>query len=258
MFDLSGDEINKAKLTEIIHHRKGAGVKNATIRRDLTAISSVLEYCEAQGWVEQNAAREYNRRPIKERRDPIVLPTEEDIDWVVSFAPGNFAKLIRLAQYTGMRQEEVASLERRQITKKVINLTKTKTNKPRAIPLNDEFMAGVVGTLSGTVPHLNSNYVFWHGEDGERYSNVASQFDRIARRAVSEAKKQKIEFRRFRFHDLRHWFAVDYMRRGGNIYKAKKILGHSSLQTTEIYLDYLTPEQAEQAKYGTAQNPAQR
>ena len=30
----------------------------------------------------------------------------------------------------------------------------------------------------------------------------------------------------FRFHDLRHWFAVDYQRRGGNIYTLQKILGH--------------------------------
>ena len=43
--------------------------------------------------------------------DPIRLPDEADIDAVVALAPGNFANLIRCAQHTGMRQEEVASLD---------------------------------------------------------------------------------------------------------------------------------------------------
>jgi integrase/recombinase XerD len=63
-------------------------------------------------------------------------------------------------------------------------------------------------------------------------------------------------FRRFRFHDLRHRFAVDYLRDGGNIYDLQKILGHASIKTTEIYLDYLTPDEQEAAKR-PAQKPAQ-
>jgi integrase/recombinase XerD len=62
--------------------------------------------------------------------------------------------------------------------------------------------------------------------------------------------------RRFRFHDLRHWYAVDYLRQGGSIYHLQGILGHRSIKTTEIYLDFLTPEEQEAVKR-PAQNPAQ-
>jgi integrase/recombinase XerD len=43
---------------------------------------------------------------------------------------------------------------------------------------------------------------------------------------------------------------VDYLRRGGSIYRLQQILGHKSIKTTEDYLVYLTPEEAERAKIG--------
>jgi integrase/recombinase XerD len=38
------------------------------------------------------------------------------------------------------------------------------------------------------------------------------------------------------FHTLRHSFAVNYLRRGGNLVYLQRILGHSSITTTERYL----------------------
>jgi integrase len=47
------------------------------------------------------------------------------------------------------------------------------------------------------------------------------------------------DFARFRIHDLRHAFAVRWLEAGGNIYRLQKHLGHSSIKTTEGYLDHL-------------------
>jgi len=43
----------------------------------------------------------------------------------------------------------------------------------------------------------------------------------------------------FRYHDLRQKFAIDYLKAGGDIYRLSRILGHSSVKTTEIYLGYV-------------------
>ena len=237
--ELHVDEIDHKTIAKIARR---PGVSNATRRRDLTAVSVVLRWCVSQGWREDNPAALWDRSVIRERRDPITLPSEADIDAVIALAPGNLARLIRLAQYTGMREEECASLERRQIdaARAAITLTRTKTNRPRTVPLDERASRHI----AGTPPMLGCPYLFWHGQ-AERYRNVASRFAAIAKRAP----------RRFRFHDLRHWFAVDYLRRGGGIYQLQQILGHSSLKTTEIYLSYLTPDEAEAAKVGRGASP---
>jgi integrase/recombinase XerD len=41
---------------------------------------------------------------------------------------------------------------------------------------------------------------------------------------------------RFSPHTLRHTFAVSYLRNGGNLYYLSRMLGHSSVKTTETYL----------------------
>lgn len=239
------DEISTKTIARIVKHRKGDKVTNATIRRDLTAVSSVIRWCCAQGWREDNPAHAYDRSVIRERRDPIVLPDPADIDVIAARAGGNFGRAIKYAQYTGMRQEEVFSLERSQIRKGVTDLSKTKTDTPRAVP-NDE---RALGTLEGTGTKHDSNWVFWHRVDKEktsRYHNVASRFRHLIREAI---ENETIK-RPFRFHDLRHWYAVDYLRRGGNIYVLQGILGHASIKTTEVYLRYLTPEEQRRAMFG--------
>jgi integrase len=237
-------EVNKSLLGEIVSAQRSAGLTNATIRRNLTAISSVLDVAEGLDWIDGNPARDYARR-LKERRDPITLPREEDIDFVVQGAPGLFAKMIRFAQYTGMRLEECASLKWGQVRGNVIDLTRTKTNTPRSFEMNEE--AG--GTLKGTEKHHKHPYVFWH-HDGQRYHNVSSQFRRIMRQCIAAKEKAGEPFMPFRFHDLRHWHAVNDLRRGNSIYTLQQNLGHSSIKVTEIYLAHLTPEERTVAQKG--------
>ena len=39
------------------------------------------------------------------------------------------------------------------------------------------------------------------------------------------------------FKDLRHWGATDWVRRGLNAHELMKVLGHSSIQTAQFYVD---------------------
>lgn len=242
--DLYVDEITIRKVGEYVSLRKMHKATNATIRRDLTALSSILRCCVGWGWLETNAARSYDRGLIPERRDPYVLPTHEEIDAMIAHCPGNFARCVMLLRHTGMRENEAVTLEHPQVNLKAkqITLSNTKRSRARTIPLSD----AAVGTLSGTPRHLKSRWVFWHGAEGEPYRNFASRFSEIAKRAKFNHT----------CHSLRHRYAVDYLKAGGSIYDLQKILGHASLKTTEIYLDHLTPEEEQTAKQ-PAQNPAQ-
>jgi integrase/recombinase XerD len=88
--------------------------------------------------------------------------------------------------------------------------------------------------------------LFWH-DKGQPYSTVASRFGFLVRQLA----QRHTDFRRFRFHDLRHLHAVEWLRSGRSIYSLQQRLGHSSIQVTEGYLKYLTEGEQQAAKYGT-------
>lgn len=246
-------KIDLALLREIVKQRRKAGAGNATIRRDLTAVSSVLDHAIDEGWIEENPARMFDRHRLKESRDPIVLPQPESIAAVLAVG-SRFTDMADLARETGMREEEIASLHHSQIDRDrmAISLVHTKGRRAREVPVTVRAME----IIDRQPQFLRSPFVFWRGA-GERFINVASQFHATVKRVAQKAAQQDVKLRRFRFHDLRHLFAVEYLREGrGSLYELQQILGHASVKTTEIYLDHLTPEEKRIAIHGVAQNAA--
>lgn len=227
------DEIGKAVIARVA----ARAPTNASRRRDLTAVSAVLHAAEGWGWIERNVALDYDRRRIRERRDPIVLPTDAEVDRFVSKAPPMLAAMIRLLEHTGMRLEEAASLQWRQVdlNRRTLTLERTKARKIRVVTLND----AAIAALSGVLRHTQSPWVFWYGQKDPR------RYDKPAQRLAQLRKAAGV---RWRTHDLRHLFAARWLKEGRSIYRLQQELGHGSLAVTEIYLAYLTPEEAERAR----------
>jgi len=236
-------QIDVACLRDLIKVRREQGVSNATIRRDLTAISAILTHAQDEGWVEQNVALTVNRRRIPERRDPILLPTEASIATMLKVMPPTMADICVFAIETGMRQDEIVQLDWSciDLTRAVATIHKTKGSKLRTVPLTPAALA----ILKRQPKAPKSSIVFWKG-DGSPIDWVSTVFGKWARKSA----QQNSDFVRFRFHDLRHLFAVRYLQNGGSIYILQGIMGHSSVKVTEIYLAYLPPDQQQSAKLG--------
>ena len=246
---LKVEQITSAHVAEFVSFRAGK-VSNATIRRDLTALSRLLAACQAWGWINTNPAHTYDRSAIlREIRDPITPPIPQDFKYLLSHAPEPMASILRLLFATGMRAQEVVKLEASDLDRKAqtITLTRTKTNRPR--------------TLKWRTPGINAAPLLvglpargplYPARDGA-YKNFSSAFGALCRRIEARAKKEHRAFRRFRVHDLRHWFAIRWLRAGGDIYTLSKHLGHTSVRTTEIYLAFLTGD-----KQSGAQTRAQK
>lgn len=267
------DEIDKAKIEEVVIARRAAGVSTATIRRDLTALSSVLIFAD----VADNHALARLKR-LKERRNPIVLPDAEHIGKIIERAPGRLPALVAAAWRTGCRLEELATAERTRLDHARRQLTVVgKGNKLRVIDL--EF-GGAYELLRALPARLGCKWLFWHHQ-GTPYRNLSSRFAALARSEFAAAydathrtnakTRPPIEqllaaqdapgwtdigFRPFRFHDLRHRHAVDWLKAGRSIYDLQQRLGHASIKTTEIYLAFLTPDEARTVKYGAANDTA--
>lgn len=236
------DQVDKALVSEMIAARRRT-TSITTIRRDLTALSSLLSFAEDQDWREGNPALDRLRK-LKERRDPITLPDRGDIERVIARTPGDLAVMVRAAMTTGCRQDELVSAHPRSLNLRLRQLTVIgKGNKLRVVSLSDEAIAA----FRLLPARLGGQHLFGHHDD-RAYANVSSRFAAIVAGTQKVARDKGHEFRPFRFHDLRHFFAVHYLKRGGSIYTLQQELGHASIKTTEIYLRYLTPEEALAAK----------
>jgi integrase/recombinase XerD len=252
------DEIDKANISDIVKRRQTEGVAIATIRRDLTALSSILEYAEDNDYREGNPALAKLCK-LKERRDPIVLPELAHIRRVIDRAPPMVGAMIQAALSTGCRQNELVHAERRNFDYERRTLTvRGKGNKVRTIELD----APTASLLKGLPVNLGCRKLFWV-ENGKPILWIASRFRDLvademaaAQKAAQDVGLKEPDFRRFTFHHLRHRHAVDWLKEGRSIYDLQQRLGHSSITTTEIYLDFLTPEEQRTAKSAPSQYAA--
>jgi integrase/recombinase XerD len=175
------------------------------------------------------------------------LPTEQSYAAVLEASSPELRALI-VAARTGCRQNELVTAKWTQFdaaagTLEVIG----KGNKRRTLKLSSE----AAGHISG-LPR-NSDLIFcWPRRGGGTlwlpFSQAASDSTHARRAVEAKAKRESRPFIRFRFHDLRHWFAVETLKRDGGIYRLSKHLGHTSLKVTEGYLEFLTPEEADRAR----------
>jgi integrase/recombinase XerD len=248
--DLYIDQIRPATIASYVSHRKAARATDMTIRRDLTALSSILRSCVSWGWSDTNAAKLWDRSTLKESRLAIHRVDQASFDLVKAEAPPALASLMTFLLETGARLEEAASLTRRQLKPgNRVFLEKTKTHQPRTINLGVDAARAV----SSQPIDIASDYVFNHGL-GSRYSSPSSLFGKVRARAQKAAQKAGVAFRPFRLHDLRHEFAARYLEDGGSIYDLSRHLGHDSVATTErFYLRFLPTEDHEAARKPRAQ-----
>ena len=253
--ELAVHQISADTLKELIKARRRAGVKNATIRRDLTAISSVLDHCADEGWIEENPAASLNRRRIvPERTVRIMLPRESDIALALDRLPARVRDLFEFTRETGLRLEEVTSLRHSAVDRveAIITVENGKGSKVRAVPLTPAALA----IIDRQPRYIGKPWAFWQGK-GERLTGISSRVGGYMRRVAQKAAREKVEFEPFSHHDFRHLFAVEYLRLGrGSIYDLQGELGHSTIAVTERYLAFLTPEQAKAAKSLVAQRAA--
>jgi integrase/recombinase XerD len=133
------------------------------------------------------------------------------------------------------------------------------SNRVRVIDLVDGGEDYGFQLLSRLPVSLETRAMFWHkakAKLGRRspsaspYKQASTNFGRIVESVVIQAGRAGVDFRPFTFHHLRHRHAVDWLKSGQSIYVLQKRMGHTSIKTTEMYLEYLTPEEQQKVMLG--------
>jgi len=120
---------------------------------------------------------------------------------------------------TGMRVSELAGLKEENVAwqRNCINII-GKGDKRRVIPMSNEVRFYLTQCFSKEQRMPVAMRTI------QKYVKVVAERARIHKKVSP--------------HVLRHTFAVTYLHRGGNLRALQAILGHSSITTTDIYLNY--------------------
>jgi integrase/recombinase XerD len=275
------DEVDKKLIGSIVESRRDTPyvpkgkrhpikVTIATIKRDLTALSSVFDFCVDEEWMPTNPAMQWlkpghrKKSRLQERRDPIVLPDRAHIQMVIDRAPPMVAQMIRTALLTGARLDEIKKAQRNHFDQGRRQLTVIgKRNKLRVVDLEDAGEDFGFEILSALPVSLETKALFWHRREVKKRSRLGQRpaqsyrelnFDRLVDDVAEKDQNQDQDFRPFRFHDLRHVHAVNWLKSGRSIYALQQRLGHASVKTTEMYLAYLTADEKQKAMFGRAKS----
>ena len=170
------------------------------------------------------------RAPIVRKKIPRTLSQEEIRRLLDAAINERDYTVITVFLDTGVRIGELASLTRRRITRDYITVTgKTGDRMVPISPVVHELLSrqGVGDTV-------------WTGQQGKlTYDGLQLIVRRTALRAGLRTPK-------IGPHMLRHTFGLHYVLNGGDVFSLKKILGHSDIASTMIYVDMSTTHVAEQ------------
>jgi integrase/recombinase XerD len=176
---------------------------------------------------------------IKRLREPIiqleVMSNADVAKWIrVQVEPGLEATtkmLVLFALDTGVRIAEALDLKRADVDwDNLLVKVMGKGRRQRTIPFSVELRRSLYRYANKSSHSTDADYLF-QSRAGTRqdYQNVYDTFRTMNARLGIRIRKG--------FHTLRHTFATGFIRRGGDPFTLRRILGHSSIATTQRYVD---------------------
>jgi len=225
-----------AQHIDLFRQRRIKEVSAITLNINLRALRSAFYYAVRWQILKSNPFTKVPLSPVPER-DPIFFSSEDFKLIVGSIKQEWFRSIVILAACTGMRRGEIVNLRWKDVdlSQKVVRVHssstyRTKNGKKRVIPLN----AIALQLLAGLDHKTSEDYVFT--VEGRRIREVY-----LSRKFSQHVHRLGFPIG-YHFHSLRHSFASWLVQNGAPIYEVQKLMGHSTIQVTEIYA-HLAPSQ---------------
>lgn len=203
-------------------------------------LKTYCEYLKSEWFLEENPLDN-----IAKRKVAIQLPktlTKDEVSELLKVLPKVFdtktfiwkrnETIVYTYLYTGLRLSELINLKYKdlQVHEWYLKVIKWKWSKDRVIP------------LSGQLTRVLAKYLVMRNKDFEIswdsplfptwFWNVLQKREM---RKIMNRLRENLSFY-FTWHQLRHTFATELVRNNFDIFNISKILGHSKIDTTRIYL----------------------
>jgi len=154
------------------------------------------------------------------------IPLESEIDQLIASCSKRIAALLQLMKETGVRIGEAAKLKwiDFDVERRTIKIQPEKGSNPRIFAVSEK-LAGMLNALP-----RKGEYIF-----NPNTAMLRNAFDYQRKRAAYKLNNPRLM--RITFHTLRHWKGTMEYHKTKDPWHVKKILGHKSLQSTEVYIN---------------------
>lgn len=231
-FDIEND-LTKDIVNKYIMEMKEKGLKTSTINIRLRSIRCVLYYFMRSGYI-----REFKIEQIKEEKEIPPLYTKEEIKKLLkkpnikkcSFAEYRTWVVINFFVATGVRRRSLINVKIGDLDfeNDIIYIRVTKNRKTLIIPMGKTLKKVLYEYLKYRAGN-DDDYLFCNLE--------GKQLTKDALNNIIKKYNNKRGVKKTGVHLFRHYFAKEYIQNGGNALKLQKLLGHSSLEQTQVYVD---------------------
>lgn len=208
-------------------------IQKRSINRKLSSLRSFYLYLLKIGEIQVSPLETIpSLKFYAEKQIPISEEEMESLGEILEKEPENLLEklIIETLYQTGMRKSELCNilLEQVDFSKSEI-FVKGKGNKQRVVPISENLLKQMQEYMAIRKPNEDSGIYFFVRENGKKLSEkfVYSVVNRYLSLITLKKKKSP--------HILRHSFATHVLNNGAEISKVKKILGHSSLASTQVY-----------------------
>lgn len=234
---LSWETIDSDIIRDWMESMMDKGNTSATVCRRLSAVRSLYRYALSRGLVDHDPAHEVTG-PKKEKALPqFVRENEMDqlmdsVEWGSDFGSLRARTIIIMFYSTGIRLAELVGLDDDSIDFAAMQIkVRGKRDKERVVPFGKE-LAGILreymARRDASFPERAGTALFV-GRDGNRIDRHNVQYEVRKRLSAVCTQKKKSP------HVLRHAFATAMLNHRAGLESVKKLLGHESLSTTQIY-----------------------
>lgn len=225
-------EISEEKIMEYLDVLKRKNFRESTVKRKISAMKQFFRFLAAEDLIEKNPMifirQPKSRRALpkiisedavkKLRNATLSLPSEEQI---------RSDLILYLLYGSGLRVSELISLKMSSFTENKFIRIFGKGRKERIVPITHQ----VIELLEQWKQIKPMSVWLFPSRNPEKHITRQRVFQLIKKiAAISGVDTTKVSP-----HVLRHAFATHVLDHGADLLSVKKMLGHESISTTEIY-----------------------
>ena len=234
-------KIEKKDFVEYVQHLRRLGLKDSSIESNqLRFVSAMYNYAESIGLCELHEIPNFRaiKRMLRKSKQRTRYLTESEFNRIYEFCKNSTdrerrrtGRIIAFAVETGLRKEELFSLQRKCINVKdkhalIVDIKDKKNSRDRFIQLSD-FALQQLQQQQHDYIGVDSTFVFYN-EQGARIIDSDTSYNKVM---------ERLGIKDITFHDLRRTFG-SWRLQGirGEKFGIKKVsvrLGHKSVKQTE-------------------------